>query len=243
MEKKGMESENNLIKPKHSETAIVPFPEGLSSVLSVIPDIIYRFDYDGRITYISDAVKRYGCRPGELIGKYLQDLVDNADKEKASKWIRGWPTADGNIEPIELRLLTKNQKEIYFKFYCTSVKGLKASKNNMDSNGFMGIQGIAIDISELKRAEEEKAHLSKLKGFLETTRLICHELSQPVTVISGYSEILLLNRTEDDPQYEKLFEIKKQADIIDKIVRRLRYLVKYTTSDNSPGNEIIGGDD
>jgi PAS domain S-box-containing protein len=231
-----------MIKPEHSETAGVPIPEGLSSVLSVISDIIYRFGYDGCINYISDAVKRYGYQPGELIGKYLPDLVYYADKEKASEWIRGWQTADGNIEPIELRLLTKNQKEVHFKFYCTAVNGLKASNNNMDSNGFMDIQGIAIDISELKRAAEEKVHLAKLNGFLETTRSICHELSQPITVISGYSELLLLNRTEDDPQYEKLFEIKKQADVIDKIVRRLRYLVKYTMSDNSQGNEIIGGD-
>lgn len=243
MKKKGTESVNNLTKSKNSETASAPFTEELCSVLSVIPDIIYRFDYDGRITYISDAVKRYGCQPGEITGTYLTDLVYNADKEKASEWIKGWQTADGNIEPIELRLLTKNQKEAHFKFYCTAVNGLKASKNNTDSNGFMDIQGIAIDISELKRAEEEKAHLSKLRGFLETTRSICHELSQPITVISGYSELLLLNKTEDDPQYEKLFEIKKQADIIDKIVRRLRYLVKYTMSDNSSGNEIIGGDD
>jgi len=242
MKKKVAELENNLIKPEHSETAGVRFPKELYSVLSVIPDIIYCFNYDGRITYISDAVKLYGCQPGELIGKYLLDLVYNADKEKVSGWIKGWQTPGGNIEPIELRLLTKNQKEVHFKFYCTAVKGLEASKNNMDSNGFMDIQGIAIDISELKSAEEEKAHLSKLRGFLETTRSICHELSQPITVISGYSELLLMNKTEDDPQYEKLFEIKKQADVIDKIVRRLRYLVKYTMSDNSQGNEIIGGD-
>ena len=94
-----------------------------------------------------------------------------------------------------------------------------------------------------KNAQEKIDYQMKLEKCLLETRAICHELSQPVTVISGYSEILLLNRTEDDPQYEKLFELKKQADIIDKIVRRLRYLVKYTTSDNSLGNQIIGGDD
>ena len=125
---------------KHSETADVPIPEGLSSVLTVIPDIIYGFDYDGRINYISDAVKRYGCQPGELIGKYLPDLVYHADKEKASEWIKGWQTADGKIEFIELRLSMKNQKETYFKFYCTAFKGLETLGKNMDLNGFVGIQ-------------------------------------------------------------------------------------------------------
>jgi len=239
MKKKGTESENNLIKPKHSETARVPIPEGLSSVLSVIPDIIYRFDYDSRITYISDAVKRYGCQPGDLIGKYLPDLVHNDDKEKAFEWIKEWKAADGNIEPIELRLLTKNQKEIYFKFYCTADKG-KALNNNIDSNRSMGIQGIAIDISEFKRSEEEKAYLLKLQGFLETTRIVCHELSQPVTVILGYSEMVLSNKAQDDPQYEKLLEIQKQAAKIEEITRKLRYMAKYITNDNIPGIEVIG---
>lgn len=91
-------------------------------------------------------------------------------------------------------------------------------------------------------AQEKIDYQMRLEKCLLTIRAICHELSQPVTVISGYSEILLLNKTENDPQYEKLFEIKKQTDIIDKIVRKLRYFVKYTMSDNSPGNEIIGGD-
>lgn len=236
MKKKDTKSENNLNKPEHSETASLPFPEGISSVLSVIPDIIYRFDYDGRITYISDAVKRYGFQPGELIGKYLPDLVYNADKEKASEWIKRWQTADGNNEPVELRLLTKNQKEICFKFYCTAVKGVKALTKNMDSNGFMGIQGIAIDLKE----QRDKAYLSKLQGFLETARLICHELSQPITVILGYSEMVLSNKAQDDPQYEKLLEIQKQAGKIEEITRKLRYLAKYITNDNIPGTEIIG---
>jgi PAS domain S-box-containing protein len=240
MKKKGTESENNLIKPKHSETAGVHFPEEFNSVLSVIPDIIYRIDYDGRITYISDAVRRYGCQPGELIGKYLPNLVYNTDKEKTSEWIKGWQTADGNIEPIELRLLTKIQKEIYFKFYCTAVKGLKALKKKMDSNGFMGIQGIAIDISEIKKAEEEKAHLLKLRDFLETTRSICHELSQPITVILGYSEMVLSNKAKDDPQYKKLLEIQKQAGKVEEITRKLRYMAKYIMKDDISGIEIIG---
>ncbi len=240
MKNKGRESGNNLIKPKHSETARVPIPEGLSSVLSVIPDIICRFDYDSRITYISDAVKRYGCQPKELIGKYLSDLVHNDDKEKASEWIRGWQNADEHIEFIELRLSIKNHKKTYFKFYCTSYKGVKAPKKNKGLDEFTGIQGIAIDISELKRSEEDNAYMLKLQDFLQTTRLICHELSQPITVILGYSEMVLSDKAKDDPQCDKLLEIQKQAAMIEEITRKLRYMAKYISNDNIPGIEIIG---
>ena len=240
MHKKSTETEDNLNISQRSETESLPFPEGLSSVLSVIPDIIYRFDYDGRITYISDAVKRYGFKPGELIRKYLLDLVYKDDKEKAAEWIHSLQTADGNNGPVELRLLTKNQKEVYFKFYFTAVKGLKTLKKNIDPNEFIGIQGIAIDISELKRAEKDSAYLSKLQNFLQTTKLICHELSQPITVILGYSEMMLSNKDKDNPRFEKLYEIQKQAGNMEEITQKLRYMAKYITNDNTPGDEIIG---
>jgi len=227
-------------KPEHSETASITFPEGLASVLSVIPDIIYRLDYDGRIMYISDAVKQYGFQPGELIRKYLADIVYNADKEKAAEWIKRLQTADVDNDPVELRLLTKDQKEIYFKFYFTVVKDTKALKKNMDTNEFIGIQGIAIDISNLKRAEKDTAYLAKLQSFLKTSRMICHELSQPITVILGYSEMVLSNMDKNDPQYEKLIEIQKQAGSMEEITRKLRYMAKYISNDDISGIEIIG---
>ncbi|MDQ1330083.1 MAG: two-component system, response regulator PdtaR [Thermodesulfobacteriota bacterium] len=90
-------------------------------------------------------------------------------------------------------------------------------------------------------SEDEKVYMKKFEQLLETTRSICHELSQPITVISGYSELLLLKKTEKDQQYERLLEIKKQADIIDGTIRRLRNVVKYSTSENGAGNDIIGG--
>jgi signal transduction histidine kinase len=89
--------------------------------------------------------------------------------------------------------------------------------------------------------EEEKTYKEKFERLIEKTRSACHELSQPITVISGYSELLLLKKTEKDQQYEKLLEIKKQADIVDGTVRRLRNIIKYSMSDGKPGDEIIGG--
>ncbi|RPH52371.1 MAG: hypothetical protein EHM85_02995 [Desulfobacteraceae bacterium] len=90
-------------------------------------------------------------------------------------------------------------------------------------------------------SEDEMVYKKKFQQLLDATRSICHELSQPITVISGYSELLLLKKTEKDPQYEKLLEIKKQADIIDGTIRRLRSVLKYSMSNGLPGNEIIGG--
>lgn len=89
-------------------------------------------------------------------------------------------------------------------------------------------------------SEKEKIYKKKFEQLIETTRSICHELSQPITVISGYSELLLLKKAEKDQQYEKLLEIKKQADIVDGTIRRLRNIVKYSMSDGVKGNEIIG---
>lgn len=119
-----------------------------------------------------------------------------------------------------------------------SMKPEKGGKNFDDSKNNSSQEDAG---SDRIMSEEEKVYIKKFEQLLETTRSICHELSQPITVISGYSELILLKKTEKDQQYEKLLEIKKQADIIDKIIRRLRNVVKYSMSDNAPGHEIIGG--
>ena len=47
----------------------------LDAIVRTVPDIIYRLDAEGRITFISDAIGAYGYAPEELIGRPLLDLV------------------------------------------------------------------------------------------------------------------------------------------------------------------------
>lgn len=82
--------------------------------------------------------------------------------------------------------------------------------------------GFFRDITEHKKAEEERLQREKLRGVLEMAGAASHELTQPMQAISGYSEHLLMNMPEDNPLCEELTIIKKQIERMAKITTKLQ---------------------
>ncbi len=86
-----------------------------------------------------------------------------------------------------------------------------------------------IDISERKHSEEEKLQKEKLQGVIEMAGAICHELNQPLQVIYGYSDIILMNMDKDNPDYDSVNRIKEQIIRIGDIIKKLMYITRYKT--------------
>ena len=58
--------------------------EGLASIIRLVPDVVYRLDAEGRITFVSEAVRSYGYDPAELIGQFILELIHPDDREAAT---------------------------------------------------------------------------------------------------------------------------------------------------------------
>ena len=86
---------------------------------------------------------------------------------------------------------------------------------------------------ELQHALAEK---EKFKGVIEMAGAICHEINQPLMAISGYSEILSMDLSEDNPQYEVLKNIIDQVHRLGKITQKLMSITKYKTKRYLKGN-------
>ena len=80
---------------------------------------------------------------------------------------------------------------------------------------------------ERKRSEQERLRRKKLEGVLEMAGASCHELNQPMQVISGHSELLLMRMQEEDPLCRHLKIIKQQIDRMGKITRKLNSITRY----------------
>jgi PAS domain-containing protein len=52
-----------------AEETLAQTKEKLNSILKSVPDIIYRLDTEGRITFVNDSTNQYGNRPEGLIGR------------------------------------------------------------------------------------------------------------------------------------------------------------------------------
>jgi signal transduction histidine kinase len=71
-----------------------------------------------------------------------------------------------------------------------------------------------------------KEHL--FQGVVKTTETLSHLLGQPLTVITGYVDLLSASTKEDNTK-EKLFIIKGQLELINKYMTDLRNIKEYRT--------------
>jgi len=90
-----------------------------------------------------------------------------------------------------------------------------------------------------KKMERKLMGEEKFKGVLEMAGGICHDLNQPMQVVSGYSELLLMDIEKDNSAYPYVKMIKEQIGEMGSITRKLMRITKYETHDYIEGSRII----
>jgi PAS domain S-box-containing protein len=157
---------------RQAELALSASKQEIESIVKTVPDIIYRLDPQGRLTFVSDAVKRYGYLPDELLGTKVMKLVYPEDKAKTVHKIKERRTGARSTKSFETRLTTKNQTPVSFEVFIISAEGLYSPKK-FGLSTFLGTQGIARDISARKQAEEEREKLhSKLQEAFDNIKTL-----------------------------------------------------------------------
>lgn len=98
-----------------------------------------------------------------------------------------------------------------------------------------------LDLTDKRRAVEEQLYREKLQGVLEMAGAVCHEMNQPLMIISGYAELMHLSLAEspDNPLYSKTGKIKEAVDRMAKITAKIKEITRYETFDYMNGHRII----
>ena len=78
----------------------------------------------------------------------------------------------------------------------------------------------------------------KLQGILEMAGAVCHELNQPLQVVSGISELLTMDIQENNPLYKKMALIKEQTERMGEITLKLAKITSYETKDYLEGKIV-----
>jgi PAS domain S-box-containing protein len=163
---------SDISERKQAELALIASKQEIESIVKTVPDIIYRLDPHGRLTFVSDSVKRYGYLPEELVGTNVIKIVYPEDRAKTFHRIKERRTGDRSTKSFETRLVTQNQTPVSFEVFIVSAEGLY-SPAKFGLGKFLGTQGIARDITARKQAEEEREKLiSKLQEALDSIKIL-----------------------------------------------------------------------
>jgi two-component system, cell cycle sensor histidine kinase and response regulator CckA len=173
-------------------------------------DLIALVDDDGRFSYVSPSCEpMLGYTAAELAGTLARDLIHPDDRP------------DGLIFSAlrEARLARAGGSWIWVEGRSYEIEGRSGSHSAV----------IARDISERKRAEAARLRLEsqlrqaqKMEAIGQLAGGIAHDFSNLLTVISGYTDILLARHVHDELRGTKeILEIKKAAHRAVRLIRQL----------------------
>ncbi|BCL61561.1 hypothetical protein DGMP_22540 [Desulfomarina profundi] len=210
----------------------------LRSILTTIPDIIFRLDQNNRITFISHAITAYGLSPKTLTGQSIFDFITPEDHEKAKKRLNERKKGDQNLLEMELCLLVtlKNspdgEKKRHFNI---SAEGIYEGQNG-DSQVYVGLQGIARDVTVRKKLEIQLLQAQKMEVIGNLAAGIAHDLNNILSGLVSYPDLLLLEVPKDGSLYKKIAIIQKSGQKAATIVQDLLVLARRSVSTDTVCN-------
>ena len=89
----------------------------------------------------------------------------------------------------------------------------------------IGSVGILRDITTVKKLQKELREKENLALIGEVVSSIAHSLSNPLNIISGNADFLLMNKNIGDDDYE---ELKTIVDETTRITKSLRGLLNFS---------------
>lgn len=165
------------------------------------------------------AEKMFGWKKEEVVGKNFsvivpRELLDDGEVQKMEKRIN----EQGFISNYETLRVTKTG----------DIKNVSISRYIIynDKNENIGSVGIVRDITNEKKLEKELREKENLALIGQVVSSIAHNLSNPLNIISGNADYLLLDKKEGDADYDELKVIVAEATRITKSIRSILNFAK-----------------
>ncbi|MCX7005483.1 MAG: hypothetical protein NTV22_19755 [bacterium] len=86
---------------------------------------------------------------------------------------------------------------------------------------------------------QELIEHEKLQSVLAMAGAVCHELNQPLQVLSGFIDLLLLDSPADDSRTEYLRIMAEQVKRMTEVTRKLRNIARYKTMPYGSALQIV----
>jgi len=189
---------------------------------------------EGRQTFANRAVKRLlGYEVNEILGVSVFDLMHPEDSkryricfQKASKKKTSWKDS----------VVRWKHKNGSVRFFETTGQPILDPEGNL-----LGFSGIDRDITARMHAEQEKRKLEtqllqaqKMEAIGTLAGGLAHDFNNLLQVIQGYGELLLIQKKETDPDYEKIQEVLHSAKRGSELIRKLLTFSRKVESEKRP---------
>ncbi len=181
---------------------------------------------DGGILTANPAIAElFGVKPAEFVSFNIQDFYRNPDDRIA---LRAEMERQGFVKdyPLEMRQIDGSEK------YC-----LLSSSLWKDREGtVIGYLSMLRDITEARRLEEQLRQAQKMESIGTLAGGIAHDFNNILTIIQGYSEMVMASKPEDHPDYADLLAVNTAAHRGAELVKQLLTFSRKVETELRPVN-------
>ncbi|MBI3411063.1 MAG: PAS domain S-box protein [Planctomycetes bacterium] len=202
----------DITERKRAERALVESHSVLNAVIEGASDAIFVKDLQGRYVMINAAGARF-------IGKPVEAIIGNDDRALFT------PDTACILMERDRQVLAAGESRTFEETATAagvtrtylSCKGVYRDAHDK----VIGLVGIARDVTELKRLEEQFRQAQKMEAVGRLAGGLAHDFNNLLTVINGYSALVLSGLRVDDPNRERLVEIQRSGERAANLTRQL----------------------
>jgi len=212
-----VESISDVTQAKRLEQSLTETNEFLGRLLDSMVGVVVAADLAGNIEFVNRNVERVlGYRPAELIGRSLRSIAPDEDLRRVRQLLT---EHGGRALGVRTTIYGKNGEEVPVRLNSSFVYrgGVPA-----------GTVGILTDLRDYLKMEDhlvqarmQVVHSEKLARLGRMAAGIAHELNNPLTGITVYTELIKESLEPDHPAQDDLSAILEDAQRCRDIVRGL----------------------
>jgi len=185
----------------------------LEALLNNIPDVAWLKDERGRFIAVNEACARFLNRTTEeIIGKTDADFLPLEVARRFQESDREVMETGRSLQVTE-EVRSAQGRPILFETIKTPIRSAGGTPS--------GTAGIARDITERRRLEEQLVQSQKMEAVGRLSGGIAHDFNNLLTTVLGYSDLLLGQLERDSPLRPDLEEIKKAGERAAGLTRQL----------------------
>jgi PAS domain S-box-containing protein len=214
-----------IVQRKRAEDALRLERERFQTIFQQAPFGMVLVDKTGRFTYVNP-------RFTEIFGYDLNDVPDGRTwfrsafpdtgyrKQVIGNWLMDLQNhQSGGQRPRTFEVTCKDGRKKMINFIPVRIE----TGENLVS---------CEDISERLKLEDQLRHAHKMEAVGTLAGGVAHDFNNLLQGIGGYAQILLMDKSPEDPEYSKLKGIEKSVERAAQLVRQLLLFSRKAVSDS-----------
>ncbi len=206
---------------KRAEAAMMRSEARYRTILESIEDIYYEVDLKGNLTFFNDRLCRIsGYSREEATGVNYRHFAEAESVERLRKFFYRISDTGTPSVPFAVAIILKDGTTRHMEITASLIKNQAGEP--------VGFRGIARDISERMLAEKHRQkleiqlrHAQKMEAIGTLAGGIAHDFNNILQAISGYTQLLLLNRHPEHPDARKLVQIRQAGERAGRLIQQL----------------------